>query len=75
VPTLFENVADESLLTCEEVFGSVTSLYRFEGLDGAIARANAVRFGLSASIFTRSLATAERCLEQLEAGSCMSSRR
>jgi alpha-ketoglutaric semialdehyde dehydrogenase len=67
-PTLFEDVADDAFLSCEEVFGPVTSLYRFGTLDEAIDRANAVRFGLSASIFTTSLATAERCVEELEAG-------
>jgi aldehyde dehydrogenase (NAD+) len=67
-PTLFEGVADDAFLSCEEVFGPVTSLYRFDTLDEAIERANAVRFGLSASVFTGSLATAERCVEELEAG-------
>ena len=33
----------------------MTSLYRYSTLDEAIERANAVRFGLSASIFTRDL--------------------
>jgi aldehyde dehydrogenase (NAD+) len=67
-PTLFENVADDQFLSCEEVFGPVTSLYRFETLDEAIERANAVRFGLSASVFTTSLPTAERCADELQAG-------
>jgi aldehyde dehydrogenase (NAD+) len=67
-PTLFEDVSDEAFLSCEEVFGPVTSLYRFDTLDEAIARANGVRFGLSASVFTASLATAERCVNELEVG-------
>ena len=67
-PTLFEGVGDDDFLSCEEVFGPVTSLYRYHTLDEAIERANAVRFGLSASIFTQSLATAERCVNELEAG-------
>jgi len=67
-PTLFEGVGDDAFLSCEEVFGPVTSLYRFTTLDEAIERANAVRFGLSASVFTSSLATAERCVNELEAG-------
>ena len=67
-PTLFEDVADESMLSCEEVFGPVTSLYRFSTTDEVIARANAVEFGLSASIFTDSLASARRFANELEAG-------
>jgi aldehyde dehydrogenase (NAD+) len=67
-PTVFEGVGDQDFLSCEEVFGPVTSLYRFATLDEAIERANAVRFGLSASVFTSSLKTAERCVDELEAG-------
>jgi aldehyde dehydrogenase (NAD+) len=67
-PTLFENVADDAFLSCEEVFGPVTSLYRFATLDEAIGRANAVRFGLTASVFTSDLATAQRCVDELQAG-------
>ncbi len=67
-PTLFEDVADDAFLSCEEVFGPVSSLYRFETIDEAIQRANAVRFGLSASVFTTNLRTAQQCVEELESG-------
>src|SRR5205085_7626581 len=32
-PTLFEGVADDAFLSCEEVFGPVTSLYKVSDLD------------------------------------------
>ncbi len=67
-PTLFEGVADDAFLSCEEVFGPVTSLYRFGDLDEALRRANAVEFGLSASIFTSDLGTTRRFVDELEAG-------
>jgi acyl-CoA reductase-like NAD-dependent aldehyde dehydrogenase len=67
-PTVFENVADDAFLSCEEVFGPVTSLYRFASLDEALARANAVEFGLSAAIFTRDLHTTQRFANELQAG-------
>jgi len=67
-PTVFEDVRDDAMLSCEEVFGPVTSLYRFAGLDEALARANAVRFGLSASIFTTSLEAAQRFVDEAQAG-------
>ena len=67
-PTVFEGVADDAFLSCEEVFGPVTSLYRFSTLDEAIERANAVPFGLSASIFTSSLVAAHRFSTEVEAG-------
>lgn len=67
-PTLFEGVDDDAFLSCEEVFGPVTSLYRFATIDEAIERANDVRFGLSAAIFTSNLATAQKCVDELRAG-------
>jgi alpha-ketoglutaric semialdehyde dehydrogenase len=67
-PTLFEGVGDNAFLSCEEVFGPVTSLYRFSELDDALERANAVEFGLSAAIFTSSLASARAFTERIEAG-------
>ena len=67
-PTVFEGVGDDDFLSCEEVFGPVTSLYRFGDLDEALRRANAVAFGLSASIFTTNLGTAQRFVNELEAG-------
>lgn len=67
-PTVFEGVGDDHFLSCEEVFGPVTSLYRFSDLDEALRRANAVAFGLSASIFTSNLGTATRFVNELEAG-------
>ncbi len=67
-PTVFEDVADDAFLSCEEVFGPVTSLYRFDTLDEALARANAVPFGLSAAIFTSNLAAATRFQNEAQAG-------
>ena len=67
-PALFEGLSDDAFLSCEEVFGPVTSLYRFTDLDEALTRANAVRFGLSAAIFTSSLASARKFAETIDAG-------
>ena len=74
-PTVFEDVADDASLSCEEVFGPVTSLYRFGDLDDAIARANAVEFGLSAAIFTRDLGATQRSWTSSRRASSTSTRR
>jgi acyl-CoA reductase-like NAD-dependent aldehyde dehydrogenase len=68
LPTVFENVADDAFLSCNEVFGPVTSLYRFATLDEALERANAVPFGLSAAIFTRDAHATHRFANELQAG-------
>jgi alpha-ketoglutaric semialdehyde dehydrogenase len=65
---VFECVRDDAFLSCEEVFGPVTSLYRFGDLDEALRRANAVEFGLSASIFTQSLEAVQRFATEAQAG-------
>jgi aldehyde dehydrogenase (NAD+) len=67
-PAVFEDVADEAFLSCSEVFGPVTALYRTTGLDDALARANGVEFGLAAAIFTTSLPTALRFRREAQAG-------
>jgi aldehyde dehydrogenase (NAD+) len=67
-PTVFEGVSDEAYLSCEEVFGPVTSLYRFSTLDEALQRANGVEFGLAAALFTRDLHTVQRFTSELQAG-------
>jgi alpha-ketoglutaric semialdehyde dehydrogenase len=67
-PTVFEDVADESFLSCEEVFGPVTSLYRYSDLDDALRRANAVRFGLAASLYTQDVTNVQRFVSELRAG-------
>jgi alpha-ketoglutaric semialdehyde dehydrogenase len=67
-PTVFEGVGDDAYLSCEEVFGPVTSLYRVSDLDEALRRANAVEFGLSAAIFTQNLAAVQRFATEAQAG-------
>jgi len=67
-PTLFEGLDDDAFLSCQEVFGPVSTLYRFSTLDEAMRRANAVEYGLSASIFTSSLASARTFAQEIEAG-------
>ena len=61
-------MGDDAFLSCEEVFGPVTSLYRVAGLDDALQRANAVEFGLSAAIFTQDLAAVQRFSTEAQAG-------
>ena len=67
-PTLFDEVAPDTALFQEEIFGPVVGVTEARDLDEAIAFANAVRYGLSASVFTRNLETALRCVDELEVG-------
>jgi alpha-ketoglutaric semialdehyde dehydrogenase len=67
-PTLFADVASDSFLGQEELFGPVLGVIPVDGYDEAIAVANSVRFGLSASIFTRDLGRAMQFARDIQAG-------
>jgi acyl-CoA reductase-like NAD-dependent aldehyde dehydrogenase len=67
-PTIFGDVPAASALAQEEIFGPVLSLMRARNLDEAIDLANGVRYGLSASIFTRDLNAVQEYCGRIEAG-------
>jgi len=67
-PTLIADVAPESRLAQEEVFGPVLALMPFEDEDEAIALANSTPFGLAAGVWTRDVKRAHRAARRLEAG-------
>ncbi|HZH43051.1 MAG TPA: aldehyde dehydrogenase family protein [Lysobacter sp.] len=66
--TLLENVPRDAALQCQEVFGPVASLERFDEFDAALERVNDSAFGLQAGVFTGSLAHAMRAWDRLEVG-------
>ncbi len=67
-PTVVANVAEDSRLLTEEVFGPVLPLVRFHDLDEAIVRANRSPYGLGASVWTRSPSYMREASRRLEAG-------
>jgi acyl-CoA reductase-like NAD-dependent aldehyde dehydrogenase len=67
-PTVIAGVRHGSSLTTEEVFGPVISLTVAEHADDAIAKANDSKFGLGATVYTRSLDYAMRAMENIKAG-------
>jgi acyl-CoA reductase-like NAD-dependent aldehyde dehydrogenase len=67
-PTIFGDVKPDSFLAQEEIFGPVLALHRARSFDEAIALANGVRFGLSASIFTRDLNAVQEYCRRIEVG-------
>ena len=67
-PTIVDQVGPGALISREEVFGPVAAVYRVADLDEAVARANAVPYGLMAGVFTESITTAVRVARALEVG-------
>jgi alpha-ketoglutaric semialdehyde dehydrogenase len=67
-PTIFGRVPPSSRLAQEEIFGPVLALMPADDFDDALQLANAVRFGLSASIQTRDVSKVFRYVHEIEAG-------
>lgn len=67
-PTLFGNVAHDSELARNEVFGPVLAMLRFDDEDDVVAKANDSAFGLAAYVHTRDAQRAVRVAHALEAG-------
>jgi acyl-CoA reductase-like NAD-dependent aldehyde dehydrogenase len=70
-PTVLVDVREEMSVMQEETFGPVLPVVPVDSIDEAIARANASRFGLCASGWTRSRTIAHRLQRELEAGVVM----
>ena len=67
-PTIIEGLTDTSRLVREEIFGPVVTVQPFTSEDEVIARANATRYGLSATVWTGNLGRAHRVAAALDAG-------
>jgi len=70
-PAILRGVDTHSRLAQEEVFGPLLAVIEVDGFDQAVETANAVRFGLSASICTKDLARALEYVQRAEAGVIM----
>ena len=67
-PTIIDGVTSEMRIAQEETFGPVAPIMTFGDLDEALAIANETDYGLTASVFTRSLHDAWRAAEELRHG-------
>jgi len=67
-PTVFDRVHPQMRIAQEEIFGPVTDLIRVQSLEEAVEVVNGVRYGLSASIFTRDVNKAMRAVEDIHTG-------
>ena len=67
-PTLFAGVDPKSRLGQDELFGPVLGVIPVDSMEEAMSVANQVKFGLSASIFTRDLGQALTFAREIEAG-------
>jgi betaine-aldehyde dehydrogenase/aminobutyraldehyde dehydrogenase len=67
-PTVVTDVAQDSEIVQNEVFGPVVTMQRFASDDEAVAMANDIRYGLAASVFSENIGRALKVAAQLDFG-------
>ncbi len=65
LPTILDRVAPRSRAVCEEIFGPVLTVERFDDEDEAVAMANSTTYGLAAYLWTCNLERALRMADRI----------
>lgn len=67
-PTILENVKPSSEVICEETFGPVVPLVKFNDLDEVIKIVNSSQYGLQSGVFTNDMRIIKKLFSELEVG-------
>jgi aminomuconate-semialdehyde/2-hydroxymuconate-6-semialdehyde dehydrogenase len=67
-PTIWTGLSDNAATTTEEIFGPCCHVAPFDSEDEVVTRANALEYGLAASVWTTNLSRAHRISARIEAG-------
>ena len=67
-PTILTNVRNDMRVAQEEIFGPVGAVMPFDDTEEAVRLANATRYGLSASVWTRDINAAHAIAARVRAG-------
>ncbi len=66
--TLLEDVPMDTEINCEEAFGPVAALYRWNDYEAVLKQVNNSKFGLQAGLFSHDIRRAMRAWDVLEVG-------
>jgi aldehyde dehydrogenase (NAD+) len=67
-PTIFDQVAADSVIAQDEIFGPVLSVIRVRDFEEALRVANSVRYGLSSSLYSNDAAKIFEFIDRIETG-------
>lgn len=68
LPTVITNVPDNGRCMQEEIFGPVVCIVPFSNEEEVIERANNVKYGLAACVWSQNISRAHRVAQRLQAG-------
>lgn len=70
-PTVLLNPSTEAKISQMEIFGPAVCVYGYDDINESIAQANSLPFAFQASVFTKGLDTAIKCIRELDATAVM----
>ncbi len=70
-PTVLLDPPADAEVSTQEIFGPVVCVYTAKDVDDAIRRANSLPVAFQAAVFSRSIDTAMRCYQRLDASAVM----
>uniref|UniRef100_K7EUF0 Aldehyde dehydrogenase 8 family member A1 n=1 Tax=Pongo abelii TaxID=9601 RepID=K7EUF0_PONAB len=68
LPTVITDIKDESCCMMEEIFGPVTCVVPFDSEEEVIERANNVKYGLAATVWSSNVGRVHRVAKKLQSG-------
>ncbi|XP_067558133.1 2-aminomuconic semialdehyde dehydrogenase [Pseudorca crassidens] len=68
LPTVITDIKDESCCMKEEIFGPVTCVVPFDSEEEVIQRANSVKYGLAATVWSGNVERVHRVAKKLQSG-------
>ncbi|KAK7835398.1 hypothetical protein U0070_017934 [Myodes glareolus] len=68
LPTVITDIKDESCCMKEEIFGPVTCVVPFDSEEEVIKRANSVKYGLAATVWSSNVGRIHRVAKKLQSG-------